>query len=122
MALPLMSLFVPPFQAAAIILPTALAQDALTIWTYRRHWSAWNLAIMLPSSNAAPPNSMVIFIPIGNSIVLPCSSLRLYSVGTAAKPQPGGLAARRLETCVQFIFPQVADNRLATLAAAATMH
>ena len=30
MALPLMSLFVPPLQAAAIILPTALAQDVLT--------------------------------------------------------------------------------------------
>src|SRR5688572_407053 len=33
-ALPLMSLFVPPLQAAAIILPTALAQDALTLWAY----------------------------------------------------------------------------------------
>jgi uncharacterized membrane protein YfcA len=49
MALPLMSLFVPPLQAAAIILPTALAQDALTLWAYRRHWSAWNLKLMLPS-------------------------------------------------------------------------
>jgi uncharacterized membrane protein YfcA len=49
MALPLMTLFVPPLQAAAIILPTALAQDALTLWSYRRHWSAWNLKIMLPS-------------------------------------------------------------------------
>ncbi len=49
MALPLMSLFVPPLQAAAIILPTALAQDALTVWTYRRNWSAWNLKLMLPS-------------------------------------------------------------------------
>jgi len=49
MALPLMSLFVPPLQAAAIILPTALAQDALTLWIYRRHWSGWNLKIMLPS-------------------------------------------------------------------------
>src|SRR5947209_16511295 len=48
-ALPLMSLFVPPLQAAAIILPTVLAQDALTVWTYRRHWSAWNLKIMVPS-------------------------------------------------------------------------
>jgi uncharacterized membrane protein YfcA len=36
MALPLMSLKVPPLQAAAIILPTVLAQDALTVWTYRR--------------------------------------------------------------------------------------
>ena len=30
MALPLMSLFVPPLQAAAIILPTVIAQDTLT--------------------------------------------------------------------------------------------
>ena len=36
MALPLMSLFVPPLQAAAIILPTAIAQDFLTLWVYRR--------------------------------------------------------------------------------------
>ena len=43
MSLPLMSLFVPPMQAAAIILPTMLAQDVLTIWTYRKEWSAWNL-------------------------------------------------------------------------------
>jgi uncharacterized protein len=51
-ALPLMSLFVPPLQAAAIILPTVLVQDVLTIWTYRQHWSAWNLRIMVPSMAA----------------------------------------------------------------------
>lgn len=49
MALPLMSLFVPPLQAAAIILPTAVAQDCLTLWIYRRAWSAWNVKLMLPS-------------------------------------------------------------------------
>jgi hypothetical protein len=49
MALPLMSLFVPPLQAAAIILPTAIAQDTLTLWIYRRDWSAANLWLMLPS-------------------------------------------------------------------------
>ena len=52
MSLPLMSLFVPPLQAAAIILPTVLAQDALTVWTYRRDWSGWNLKIMIPSMAA----------------------------------------------------------------------
>jgi uncharacterized membrane protein YfcA len=50
--LPLLSLFVPPMQAAAILLPTLLAQDVLTIWTYRRDWSAWNLAVMIPSMAA----------------------------------------------------------------------
>jgi uncharacterized membrane protein YfcA len=49
MALPLMSLFVPPLQAAAIILPTAVAQDCLTLWAYRHTWSAWNLKLLLPS-------------------------------------------------------------------------
>src|SRR5947209_17042446 len=52
MSLPLMSLFVPPLQAAAIILPTMLAQDVLTIWTYRKEWSAWNLKLMIPSMTA----------------------------------------------------------------------
>src|SRR5262245_8294403 len=47
-----MSLSVPPLQAAAIILPPVLAQDALTVCTYRRHWSAWNLKIMVPSMAA----------------------------------------------------------------------
>ena len=49
MSLPLMSLYVPPLQAAAIILPTVLVQDALTMWSFRRTWSAWNLKIMIPS-------------------------------------------------------------------------
>ncbi len=49
MGLPLLSLVVHPLQAAAILLPTAIAQDALTIWNYRRDWSAWNLKVMIPS-------------------------------------------------------------------------
>ncbi|HZR62140.1 MAG TPA: sulfite exporter TauE/SafE family protein [Xanthobacteraceae bacterium] len=49
MAIPLMSLYVPPLQAAAILVPTLLAQDALTVWSYRHDWSAWDLAIMIPS-------------------------------------------------------------------------
>jgi uncharacterized protein len=48
MSLPLMSLFVPPLQAQAIILPTMLAQDALTVWVYRSSWSAPNLTLMVP--------------------------------------------------------------------------
>lgn len=49
MGLPLLSLFVSPMQAAAILLPTLWAQDVLTVWTYRHTWSAENLKIMIPS-------------------------------------------------------------------------
>ncbi len=52
MGLPLMSLKVPPLQAAAILIPTLMAQDVLTIWSYRRDWSGWNLKLMIPSMTA----------------------------------------------------------------------
>ena len=47
--LPLLSLMVHPLQAAAILLPTTVAQDVLTIWTYRHTWSASNLKVLVPS-------------------------------------------------------------------------
>ena len=48
MGLPLMSLYVPPLKAAAILIPVVIAQDMLTVWTYRHTWSGWNLKVMLP--------------------------------------------------------------------------
>src|SRR5262245_11267274 len=47
---PLMALTVPPLQAAAILLPILLVQDAISVWTYRRTWSRWNLKVMLPGA------------------------------------------------------------------------
>lgn len=52
MGLPLMSLYVPPLQAGAILLPIVMAQDVLTIWSYRHTWSAWNLKVMMPGMAA----------------------------------------------------------------------
>jgi uncharacterized protein len=69
MSLPLMSLFVPPLQAAAILLPTVLAQDTLTIWTYRRTWSASNLKIMIPS--------MALGIVVGSLFAASLSSVHI---------------------------------------------
>jgi uncharacterized membrane protein YfcA len=48
MGLPLWSLAVPPLLAAAILVPTMIAQDVLTVWSYRRTWNAWNVKIMMP--------------------------------------------------------------------------
>jgi uncharacterized membrane protein YfcA len=47
---PLLALSVPPLQAAAILLPILLCQDAISVWVYRREWSAWNLKVLLPGS------------------------------------------------------------------------
>src|SRR5713226_7395441 len=45
---PLLALTLPPLQAAAILIPILIAQDAISVWVYRRDWSAWHLKVMLP--------------------------------------------------------------------------
>jgi hypothetical protein len=50
MATPLLALVIPPIQAAAILLPILLLQDAISVWVYRHDWDAWNLKVMLPGS------------------------------------------------------------------------
>src|SRR6266508_2526147 len=47
---PLLALTVPPLQAAAVLLPILLIQDVISVWVYRRQWSAWNLKVLLPGS------------------------------------------------------------------------
>jgi hypothetical protein len=47
---PLLTLDVPILQAAAIILPLLVTQDAISVWTYRREWSAWNLKVLIPGA------------------------------------------------------------------------
>jgi len=47
-ATPLMALYLPPLEAAALLLPILLTQDAISVYVYRREWSAETLKIMLP--------------------------------------------------------------------------
>lgn len=51
-ATPLMALFMPPLQAAALLLPIQIVQDLLSMWMFRRTWDAWNLKVMLPGALA----------------------------------------------------------------------
>jgi uncharacterized membrane protein YfcA len=47
---PLLALAIPPLQAVAILLPILLCQDVISVWIYRRNWSAWNLKVLLPGA------------------------------------------------------------------------
>jgi uncharacterized membrane protein YfcA len=49
-ATPLLALVVPPLQSAAILLPILICQDAISLWAYRREWSAWNLKVLMPGA------------------------------------------------------------------------
>jgi hypothetical protein len=44
---PLLALVLPPLEAAAILLPILIVQDAISLYVYRRDWSAWNLKVLL---------------------------------------------------------------------------
>lgn len=50
LAVPLLSLVIPPPQAAAILLPLLCFMDLFTIWHYRRNWDKRNLTILLPAA------------------------------------------------------------------------
>ena len=50
MSTPLLATLLPPLQAAAILLPILITQDLISVFVYRRDWSAWNLKVMLPGA------------------------------------------------------------------------
>jgi uncharacterized membrane protein YfcA len=49
---PLIALVIPPLQAAAIVQPILIVQDAISTWVYRRDYSAWNLKVLLIGGTA----------------------------------------------------------------------
>jgi uncharacterized membrane protein YfcA len=49
-ATPLLALYLPPLEAAALLLPVLISQDMISIYVYRRDWDARNLKIMLPGA------------------------------------------------------------------------
>ncbi len=47
---PILALTLPPLQAAAILLPILIIQDVISVWVYRRDWSARILKVTLPGA------------------------------------------------------------------------
>jgi len=47
---PLLALVVGPVEAAAIILPILIVQDAVGVWAFRKSWDGHVLALMLPGA------------------------------------------------------------------------
>lgn len=50
MATPMLALAMPPLEAAAIMLPIMIVQDATAVWVYRNDWSGRILAILIPGA------------------------------------------------------------------------
>ncbi len=50
MATPMLALVMPPLEAAAIMLPIMIVQDAIAVWVYRKDYSGRILAIVIPGA------------------------------------------------------------------------
>jgi len=50
LAVPLMSLVIPPIQAAGIMLPIMIPMDVMSVWMYRKAWDRRNLTILIPAA------------------------------------------------------------------------
>src|ERR1700688_2114814 len=50
MATPMLALVMPPLEAAAIMLPIMIVQDATALWVYRKAWSGRIIAIVIPGA------------------------------------------------------------------------
>ena len=49
MGVPLLSTVMPPMKAAVLLLPIYVISDMVSVWLYRRHFSAINLKILVPA-------------------------------------------------------------------------
>jgi len=49
LSVPMMSLVVPPLQAAAIMLPLLCVSDLFVVWTYHKTWDRANMRVILPA-------------------------------------------------------------------------
>jgi uncharacterized protein len=47
---PMLALYLPPLEAAALILPILITQDLISVWWYHRNWDSWNLKVLLPGA------------------------------------------------------------------------
>ena len=50
LSMPMLSMTIPPVQAAAVTLPILMVQDVVSVWAYRRTWDRTNLKILLPGA------------------------------------------------------------------------
>jgi len=48
LAMPVMVLANPPVESAAVLLPILIVQDVVGVWSFRHHWDAWVIRVMLP--------------------------------------------------------------------------
>lgn len=79
LATPLLALYLPPLEAAALLLPILIIQDAISVWVYRRDWSAWNLKVLLPGALIGMTTAWLFAAQVSDTVI----KLAVGSIGVA---------------------------------------
>lgn len=69
MAVPMMSIFVSPQFAAAVMMPMLLAMDILIVWRYRKRWNRQILLNLLPAAIAGLVIGGMVFQHMNASVI-----------------------------------------------------
>jgi uncharacterized protein len=95
LSLPLMSLIMSPVQAATILLPVLLVQDAVTVTSYRNSWDSKTLWVLMPGAlvgmlmawlTAALVSQGTVRITVGAIAIAFCLNTWFLSPKRALKP------------------------------------
>ncbi len=70
LSLPLLSLVIPPLQAAAILLPVLMVGDVVSIWSFRKTWDKRNLIIFMVGGMAGIAAGALFAAHLSNAAVL----------------------------------------------------
>lgn len=82
---PLLAIILPPLEAAAILLPIILLQDAMSVFVYRKVWDPWNLKVMIPGCVAGVGLAWIFAAHVSNGAIrLVVGLIALGFVGYAA--------------------------------------
>jgi len=105
LGMPLLALALPPVQAAAILLPILIVQDAVGVWAFRKTWDGHVLAVTLPGAAlgillgwllAARVSADAVLVAVGAISIL-FGSYRLWverhGAITASSRSPGWVGA-----------------------------
>ena len=92
LAMPLLALAISPVQAAAVLLPLLILQDAVGIWAFRRDWDGSILALMIPSAAVGIVLGYLLAAKVSVDAVL--AALGVISIVFAALRLWGGRGGR----------------------------
>ncbi|MEI8145186.1 MAG: sulfite exporter TauE/SafE family protein [Alphaproteobacteria bacterium] len=96
LSMPLIALVIPPVQAAAIMLPVLMAQDVVTVWSYRKTWDKASLTHLVPGALLGIAAGYVFATVVPESVVRVL--IGLIAIGFCldhwVRPSAAGLAAR----------------------------